>query len=118
MADGGGRMVDSGWTEPGFRLAGSGSEPSTINYQLSAALHAGERVLAIGLMSGTSADGIDAAAVDLWQEDGCPRVSLRAFVSRPYPEPVREQLFRCFEDRATVREVCLLNALIGDLFAM
>src|SRR2546421_8556629 len=83
-----------------------------------AALRAGERVLGIGLMSGTSADGIDAAAVDLWLEDGRPRVSLRAFVSRPYPESVRELLFRCFEDRATVREVCLLNALVGDLFAM
>jgi anhydro-N-acetylmuramic acid kinase len=73
-------------------------------------------------MSGTSVDGIDAAAVELWQEpvEGAEarlRVELRAFESLPYPETVREQLFRCFRDELTVSGLCHLNACIGDLFA-
>jgi anhydro-N-acetylmuramic acid kinase len=68
-------------------------------------------------MSGTSADGIDAAAVSLWEEGDRLRVELRAFETTPYPPKVRDALFRCFEDRATVSELCLLNATLGELFA-
>jgi anhydro-N-acetylmuramic acid kinase len=76
-----------------------------------------EWMLGIGLMSGTSADGIDAAAVSLWREDDRIRVELRGFLTYPYPPEVRAALFRCFEDQATVSELCLLNARIGELFA-
>jgi anhydro-N-acetylmuramic acid kinase len=80
-------------------------------------LCAGDRITAIGLISGTSADGIDAAAVELWREDGRLRVELRSFESVGYSDAVRTALFRCFVDEATVREVCLLNAAIGEAFA-
>ncbi|HEX8446163.1 MAG TPA: anhydro-N-acetylmuramic acid kinase [Sphingomonas sp.] len=46
-------------------------------------------VLAIGLMSGTSLDGIDAALVET---DGVGHVRPIAFRSDPYPEAVRAQL--------------------------
>jgi anhydro-N-acetylmuramic acid kinase len=81
-------------------------------------LRAGKRISAVGLMSGTSADGIDAAVVDLWQEDGRTRVRLcHSAEVLPYPDEVRDHLFRCFDNTATVKEVCLLNALLGELAA-
>jgi len=81
-------------------------------------LKKGERVTAIGLISGTSADGIDAAAVDLWRQNGRLQVALRGFETVRYSDPVRAALFRCFANEATVREVCLLNAAIGEAFAV
>lgn len=80
-------------------------------------LRAGDRITAIGLISGTSADGIDAAAVELWREDRRLRVALQAFETVRYSDAVRTALFRCFADEATVREVCLLDAAIGEAFA-
>lgn len=80
-------------------------------------IQAGERITAIGLISGTSADGIDTAAVDLWRDGERLRVELRAFETVSYTNEVRAALFRCFSNEATVREVCLLNAVIGDAFA-
>jgi anhydro-N-acetylmuramic acid kinase len=80
-------------------------------------LASGERVLALGLISGTSADGIDTAAVELWREDEALRLTLRAFETIPYSDRIRAALFRCFANEATVREVCLLNAEIGEAFA-
>ncbi len=46
-------------------------------------------MLAIGLMSGTSRDGIDAALIET---DGRDHVRPLAFLSLPYEEPVRERL--------------------------
>lgn len=80
-------------------------------------LASGERVLALGLISGTSADGIDTAAVELWRDGEALRLALRAFETVPYPDRIRASLFRCFANEATVREVCLLNAEIGEAFA-
>src|SRR5687767_878210 len=72
-----------------------------------AARGAGSSVmLAIGLMSGTSADGIDAALVDLApaapgaQAWPALRIGLRSFLTLPYPDPVRAELFRLFADGA------------------
>lgn len=83
---------------------------------LAAALPAGP-VTGVGLISGTSADGIDAAAVTLCEEGGRPRMALRAFCSVPYPDAVRAALFRCFEGQVSLSEFCLLHARVGDLFA-
>lgn len=77
----------------------------------------GRPATVVGLMSGTSADGIDAAVVEVRESGDRLRVRLLAFVTRPYPEPVREALFRCFEGRAGVREVGRLHARLGELFA-
>ncbi len=84
---------------------------------LKARLDDGRPVLAIGLMSGTSADGIDAALVRLWREAERLRVELVRFDTVPYPAAVRELLFRCFDNAATVRDLCALHAMVGELFA-
>ena len=68
-----------------------------------------------GLMSGTSADGVDAAIVDFPRPGG---VRLVAFDTFAYPRVVRQGLFRLFDARTgRVDEVCHLNAAVGELFA-
>ena len=46
----------------------------------------------VGMMSGTSVDGIDAALVEISQST-C--VKLLAFENKPFPPAVREKYFRC-----------------------
>ena len=77
-----------------------------------------ERVL-IGLMSGTSADGIDAAVIRLVQSDA-ERVDLAvlAFQTLPYPDGLREELMRISApDGGRVDAICRMNFVLGDLFA-
>ena len=50
--------------------------------------------LAVGLMSGTSMDGIDAALVRLGGPEDHPRVRLLAFVTVPYPPEVQQWIMR------------------------
>ncbi|MBI4531515.1 MAG: anhydro-N-acetylmuramic acid kinase [Candidatus Latescibacteria bacterium] len=69
-------------------------------------------------MSGTSADGIDAALVEI---EGCgldTQVHLIAFKTYPYPDGLREDLFR-MADPATsdLDRLVRMNVLIGELFA-
>ena len=74
--------------------------------------------LAVGLMSGTSMDGIDAALVRLSGTAERPRVQLLAFVSRPYPAPIRQRLMRVAGGGPTTSgEISELNFLLGELFA-
>ena len=50
--------------------------------------HDAPTVRAVGLISGTSMDGIDAAAVEI--ADGAPlRAELRAYLTLPYPAEIR-----------------------------
>jgi len=67
----------------------------------------------VGLISGTSADAIDAALVQI---EGRSMRLLR-FVSRPFPVEVRALLFDLFEDRATVRQAARAHFRLGQLFA-
>ena len=72
----------------------------------------------IGMMSGTSFDGIDAAAADL-RFDG-DRIVLRQLggVSTPYPDELRARIAAALPPAATtMEEVCRLDAGIGQAFA-
>jgi anhydro-N-acetylmuramic acid kinase len=75
--------------------------------------------LCVGLISGTSADGIDAALVRITGAGVGASVELIAFASTPYPEAVRTELLALYADdaRHAVARLCSLNALLGDLFA-
>lgn len=67
----------------------------------------------VGLISGTSADGIDAVRVKL-REGG---MQVEEFRTVPYDPEVRERLFALMEDRATVREAARMHVLLGEAFA-
>lgn len=74
--------------------------------------------LAVGLMSGTSMDGIDAALVRLSGVAERPRIQLLAFLTRPYPPALRQKLMRVAGGGPTSSgEISELNFLLGELFA-
>lgn len=70
----------------------------------------------IGLMSGTSADGVDAALVEILPGGDRPAVRLLAFTEAPYPAGLRERILAVATAGST-EEVCRLNAYLGELFA-
>ena len=70
----------------------------------------------IGLMSGTSADGVDAALVEIVSEDEHPRIHLIAWDSLAYPPGLRERILGVASGGST-EDVCHLHAYLGELFA-
>jgi anhydro-N-acetylmuramic acid kinase len=79
------------------------------------------RRYAVGLMSGTSVDGIDAAVVEI-QGDlsgiGKLKTRLLAFENLPYPVKAREEIFALFDPgQATIDRVGRLHVWLGELFA-
>ena len=74
--------------------------------------------LVIGLMSGTSADGVDAVLVRITGHGIDTKVEQLAFVSPPYTEEVRELILKMAAgDFGGTKEACLFNVLMGELFA-
>lgn len=76
----------------------------------------------IGLMSGTSADGIDVAVADI---SGAPveaggaglAVQQVGFVAVPWPEERRRLIFDLFENQAPPADLCRANFALGETFA-
>jgi Predicted molecular chaperone distantly related to HSP70-fold metalloproteases len=80
-----------------------------------------EATYLVGLMSGTSVDGIDAAVIKLApskdQEHGVD-VTLLAFENTPFPKHVRESVFELFDvANATIDKVGAMNMWLGELYA-
>lgn len=77
-----------------------------------------KRRWAVGLISGTSMDGIDAALVNLSGPAERPMARLCAFRTVPYPPAIREALMRVACGAATTAgEVSRLNFILGERFA-
>jgi len=77
-----------------------------------------KRKKAIGLMSGTSADGIDAALVEIEGNGEGTSFRLIEFITHPFPADIQERIFRLFAPSVCpVEEICEMNFLIGDAFA-
>ncbi len=73
--------------------------------------------LVVGLMSGTSVDGVDAALVGI-RGTSQPEVKLIAFENKPFPPAVRAEIFRLFKpEYATVDKVGAMNFLLGEIYA-
>src|SRR2546426_4847278 len=66
----------------------------------------------IGLMSGTSADGVDAALVDIRGTGHDLKIKLKAFRTFPYPTVFRERLVQAMTGGA-VEDGCHLNGALG-----
>jgi anhydro-N-acetylmuramic acid kinase len=72
------------------------------------------RMRVAGLMSGTSADGVDAAIIDIEKN----KINVLAYDTFPYPDAVRRAIFRLVESRdAGAADVSHLNFVIGEVFA-
>lgn len=72
----------------------------------------------IGLMSGTSADGIDAALLEIGPGRALPRPRLQHFIVLPFSQRLRERILRAADDcPGGATELCHLNAYLGELFA-
>ncbi|WP_211747101.1 anhydro-N-acetylmuramic acid kinase [Paenibacillus sp. Marseille-Q4541] len=74
--------------------------------------------LVIGLMSGTSLDGVDAALVQLAGSGLRTKVKLLAFTSLPYEQHFREQIKElCNVDHSSVDKICSMNFRLAERFA-
>ncbi len=72
----------------------------------------------IGLASGSSMDGVDAALVELDGVGLDPRVSLVRSLHQPYTPELRDLIRRASSSESCeVREISLLNRLLGETFA-
>lgn len=127
----GGYEADSSLVDPGAgetlveaiadRLAESGMArgraPVTGLRRLVAAADKPERLI-VGIMSGSSLDGVDAALVRV---GGCCEQTaweLVDFHYQPFEREAKERLFELFDyERAGVIEVTLMNAVLGEYIA-
>ncbi len=71
--------------------------------------------LVVGLISGTSADGVDAALVKV-VGDKPKRVETLAFTTLPYPSEIRKAVLDVSND-GDIETLCWLNFALGELFA-
>jgi anhydro-N-acetylmuramic acid kinase len=69
----------------------------------------------VGLISGTSADGIDTALVELDGAGETTRVRLLEFATRPYPTPLRARVLGAKD--AVASELVELHYEVGEEFA-
>jgi anhydro-N-acetylmuramic acid kinase len=74
--------------------------------------------LVLGLMSGTSVDGIDAVLVRIEGHGAGAKAQQIAFRSYPFPPGLRAKVFRLFDPQeARIDEICQLDFLLGEVFA-
>ena len=72
----------------------------------------------IGLISGTSADAIDAALCDITGEPPRLEATVTRAITFPYPDGFQRRILdACLPARSRVDELCQLNADLGELFA-
>ena len=77
-----------------------------------------KRKYVIGLMSGTSVDGIDAAIVEITGHGLETTVNLIAFETFPFPPDVPQRILAlCQPDTSRVDDICEMNFYIGHIFA-
>ncbi len=75
-----------------------------------------ERVV-VGLMSGTSLDGIDAAVVRIRGCGASASVELLEYVCIPFDDELRERVKAlCTEDSTSSAHICSMNVVLGERF--
>jgi anhydro-N-acetylmuramic acid kinase len=77
-------------------------------------------VIVVGLMSGTSVDGIDAAVVEIERNDDAHALEVRllGYTEREFDAALRERIFGLFSpEHSRIDEVCEVNVLLGEAFA-
>jgi anhydro-N-acetylmuramic acid kinase len=79
------------------------------------ALRERPRRIVIGLLSGTSADGTDAALCEIAGHGENTGLVARAFVTTSFPRPLRERIYRLAQ--ADASELTDLDVMLGEAFA-
>lgn len=74
-------------------------------------------MIAAGIMSGTSADGINVALARLSGRGWKTRLRLLAHAEYPFPRKVRETILSVMNAEARVADLARLNFLLGELYA-
>jgi anhydro-N-acetylmuramic acid kinase len=74
-------------------------------------------MIVAGVMSGTSADGIDVALVYLLGRGFRTRLKLLAHRHFPFPAAARRSILRVMNGTASVSDLARLNFLLGELYA-
>lgn len=70
-----------------------------------------------GIMSGTSADGIDVALVDIRGGAFRQRINVLAHDTVPYPKAVRDRILGVSNAQAHIGDIARLHTRLGDLYA-
>lgn len=74
--------------------------------------------LVVGLMSGTSVDGIDAALCEIANIGENTKVKLIAFENTDFPPKIKKLIFELFDpQKATVDKVASMNVALAELYA-
>ena len=72
----------------------------------------------IGLLSGTSVDGIDAALLKISGAGTSTGIKLIDFKTYKYPDKIRQLIFKNSDkNTSSVEDICSLNIILGKLFA-
>jgi anhydro-N-acetylmuramic acid kinase len=72
----------------------------------------------VGLMSGTSLDGIDAALIRVNNSGVRTEIDIIEFITYPFPKDVEEEILQSLSvDTSNVQLICSLNFKLGKLFA-
>ncbi len=72
----------------------------------------------IGLMSGTSMDGIDAALIRIKNSGIDTQFDLLNFHTFPYPDQLKNELLEISQPgQGTVDQICRVNVVVGEYFA-
>jgi anhydro-N-acetylmuramic acid kinase len=72
----------------------------------------------LGMMSGTSLDGLDIALVEVYETRGSFKVKNQYFKTYPYDENIREKLLKNINpETSKLDSLCELNFVLGDLWA-
>lgn len=75
-------------------------------------------MIIVGLISGTSADGIDAAICEITGEPPQIQARILEAITYPLPRDIRQRILQaCQPAHSRVDEICELNAALGELFA-
>ena len=70
--------------------------------------------IAIGMMSGTSMDGIDACLIKIFEDFKFEFITTHTVI---YPEEIQEKLLNIANNRGTTRDICYMDFVVGKLFA-
>lgn len=77
-----------------------------------------QSVYAVGVMSGTSLDSVDAALVKITEGNDQIDVKLVHFLTLPYTNELKNRLLKlCMPNEAKIEDISSMNMFLGELFA-